>query len=220
MSEYKLSDEPLVKWEAADIAGYLKSKGLEDFSEFFLSNGITGQVLHRLEDNDLKEMGVTKVGDRLKIMEALETLKKAKTLQDREKVIWEGTEILYFSSGHQCFVTCCGCCPQDPSEYKLMSNNLEIKTQNPCRCGPIRCCCGHSYDIDNVDVSGIVDADVKGVSPPCLYQICCCGAMQEHIHVETAAEGEKILRLPKGEGQAAARKIKNQVETMQMMERS
>jgi hypothetical protein len=30
---------------------------------------------------------------------------------------------------------------------------LEIKAQNKNRCGPCKCCYGHSYEVDNVDLS-------------------------------------------------------------------
>ena len=44
------------------------------------------------------------------IMEALETLKRAQKQQDREKVLWEGTELLYLSCWDGCWSTCCGGC--------------------------------------------------------------------------------------------------------------
>eukprot|EP00543_Licmophora_paradoxa_P006327 CAMPEP_0202449310 /NCGR_PEP_ID=MMETSP1360-20130828/8049_1 /ASSEMBLY_ACC=CAM_ASM_000848 /TAXON_ID=515479 /ORGANISM="Licmophora paradoxa, Strain CCMP2313" /LENGTH=219 /DNA_ID=CAMNT_0049067189 /DNA_START=20 /DNA_END=679 /DNA_ORIENTATION=- len=219
MSEYHLSTQPFQEWDAHELAEYIRSKGLADYCETFESNNVSGAVAHRLTDSDLKDMGITKVGDRLLLMQALETVKKAQKQLDREKVIWEGTEVLYFSCYDQNCSTCCGCCPDDPSEYKLRSNQLEIKTVDPCRVGPIRCCCFSSYQIDNVDLSGIQSADVEGVPPGCFHQIC-CGAPQEHIHVLTSGEGEKILKLKQDEGQEVARKIKNQVEAMQRMERS
>ena len=130
---------------------------------------------------------------------------------------------LYFSWVHRLCATGCGCCPNDPSTYSLRQNHLEIKTVNPCRFGPIACCsccCGPKYEIDSVNLSQITDADVKGVPPNCIAQTCCCGETQEHVVITTKAEGAKILRLKKNEGQQVARRIKNQVETMQVMERS
>lgn len=219
MSEYLMSDVPFEKWNSQQLADYVSSKGLGDYSEMMMENNITGQVAHRLTDSDLTEMGITKVGDRLKMMQALESLKKAQQQQKREQVLWEGKEVLYFSCWDKACSTCCGCCPDDPSTYKLTSTHLEIKTVEQFRIGPITCCCGHSYEIDNVDLSGINDADVKGVPPSC-WQQCCCGATQEHVCIKTSSEGDKILKLPEGEGQTVARTIKNQVEVMQRMERN
>ena len=221
MSEYKLMTEaPLNDWTAIQLSEYLRSKGLGDYAELFLNNNVTGSVAHRLTEANLKEMGVSKVGDRLAIMQALETLRKAKKLQEREKVIWTGTEQLYFSRYDALCSTCCGCCPDDPAQYKLMTNHLEIKTQQPNRCGPCKFCWGHAYEIDNIDLSEIRDVDMQGVSPTCFNACCCCGAPQEHLRLTTGAEGEKVLRLKKGQGTDLQRKIKNQVEQMQVMERS
>ena len=76
------------------------------------------------------------------------------------------------------------------------------------------------YHIDNVDLSNVTDADVKGVPPNCCQQ-CCCGHTQEHIYVKANGGAEtKVLKLPKEEGAAVSRKILNQVEIMQRMERN
>jgi len=221
MSEYLLSDEPFKDWDAIKLADYLTAKGLGNYAELFLENSINGQIAHRLDDHTLKDMGVTKVGDRLKLLEALEALKKAQQQQARELTVWQGTELLYVSWFDRLCQTCCGCAPDDPSHYKLTNSHFEIKLVQPRRCGPCKICCLSSiYHIDNIDLSHITDADVKGVPPSCFHQCCCCGKVQEHVLLKTSAEGEKILKLPKGEGQVAARKIKNQVEIMQRMERS
>lgn len=219
MSEYKLMDTPFESWTATQLAGHLKEKDLGDYAEMFMQNNIDGKVAHRIGDSDLKEMGITKVGDRHRVMEALGDLKKAQQQKEREKPLWEGKELLYFSCFDKACSTCCGCCPQDASTYKLTYNNLEIKSVEPMRCGPIPCCCGHKYEIDNIDLSNIQDADLKGVPPSCC-DACCMGSTQEHIHIQTSTEGVKILKLPKGEGAEVARKLKNQVEVMQRMERS
>ena len=207
-------------WTATQLADYLKTKGLDDYAEVFVSNNITGQVAPSLTDENLKEMGISVVGDRLRIIQALQQLKASQAQQDREKVVWQGEEVLYVSWFHQCCSTCGGCCPQDASTYTLRSNHLEIKTVHPCRLGPITCCCGERYDIDNIDLSEVTDTDVEGVPPGCLQQVCCCGDTLEHVKIQTSSEGEKVLILHKDVGQDVARRLKNQVETMQQMERS
>jgi SAM domain (Sterile alpha motif) len=220
MSEYMINKN-FQEWTAHELAQYIKSKsGLEGYGEMFENQNINGKVATRLTESDFKEMGVSKIGDRHSLKAAIETLAKAKSAQDREKVIWEGTEVMYFSCWDSCCTTCCGCCPQIPATYKLMYNHLEIKQEDPCLCGPCRCCCGHAYKIDNIDLSNVSDTDVEGVPPPCFQECCCGGQTMEHVHVRTTNEGDKILKCPKGTGQDVARKIKNQVEAMQMMERS
>mmetsp|Transcript_2971 Transcript_2971/g.6671 ORF Transcript_2971/g.6671 Transcript_2971/m.6671 type:complete len:221 (+) Transcript_2971:193-855(+) len=220
MSEY-LIKKNFEEWTAHELSSYIKGKsGLQNYGEMFERENISGKVAPRLTEHDFKEMGVDRIGDRHALKAAIDTLAKAKASQDREKVLWEGEEVLYFSCWQACCTTCCGCCPNIPDTYTLRYNSLEIKHDDPCLCGPCRCCCGHKYLIDHVDLSNVKDIDVEGVPPPC-FQQCCCGAQpQEHVHIRTNNEGDKVLVLRKGPGQEVARKIKNQVETMQMMERN
>lgn len=213
------------KWTSIELAKYLKTHGgLDDkYTELFINNNINGAIAPSLTDENLKEMGIKIVGDRIRIQQVLQQLKSSKQREEREQVIWTGKEMLFQSWFHGCCATCCGCCPQDPDLYTLRSNHLEIKTVQPCRLGPISCgcCCGASYHIDNVDLTEINDADVKGVPPGCCHQMCCCAATQEHVLITTNQSKEpKVLKLPRDVGQDVARKIKNQVEIMQRMERS
>jgi len=216
-----LLETPFDQWTADQLADYFKQKAGElggDYSEMFANERITGKIAHRLKDQDLKDMGIDSVGDRLTIMEEIEKIANIHQQKDRERVLWEGSEELYFNCWDRLFSTCCGCCPDDPDQYKLTGTHLTIKHIDPVRCGPVRCCCGMKYHIDNVDISHITDADVRGVPPSCCQQVC-CGKTQEHIYVK--ADGEtKILKLTKEEGAPVARKILNQVEIMQRMERN
>ena len=211
-------------WSPQQLADYFKQRttkmGGGDYSEMILKHKIDGKVAHRLKDGDLLQMGVTSVGDRLRIMEEIDKLERSLQQKAREKVLWSGKEELYFTWFAQCCSACCGCCPDDPAEYSLTGAHLTITTHQPMRCGPVRCCCGHRYEIDNVDLSHVTDADVVGDPPSCCQQVCCCGKPQEKIHIRTRDDGDKILRLKKQEGAAVARKILNQVEVMQRMERS
>jgi hypothetical protein len=112
-----------------------------------------------------------------------------------------------------------GCCPDDPSEYSLTGTHLVIKTVQPQRCGPIKCCCvGAEYNIDNIDLTHITDADVKGDRPPCTQEVCCCAKSLDVLTIKTS-NGEKVMKLHMGEGEAVSKKILNQVEEAQQMER-
>jgi hypothetical protein len=208
-------------WTVSQMSDYFRSKttDLGDYSELFEKHKIDGKIAHRLKDGDLKEMGIDSVGDRLRIIQEIEKIQQAQVQKNREKVVWEGKEKLYFNGFEKCVSTCCGCCPDDPSTFKLTGTHLVITTVNPLRCGPFPCCYGTKYEIDHVDLSTISDADVKGVPPSC-WQACCCGATQEHVHVKTDSGETKILRLPMEEGSVVGRKILNQMEVAQRMERS
>ena len=207
-------------WDAAQFAEYLKTTaGLGDYYETLIQHKVTGQVAPHLTDHDLKDMGISTVGDRKTFLNAISVLQKEQRKQEREKVIWEGEEVLFFSCWDRALGTCCGCCPVDASQYKLTGTHLVIKTVNPCRVGPMRCCCNHQYVIDNVDLTHVEDVDVKGIPAPCCLHTFCCGVSQDHVHAKSKSDGEKILKIAKGQGEVVARMISNQIEEAQKIER-
>lgn len=143
-------------WSAEDLAVYLKSCDLADYYEMILKHDITGKVAPQLSENDLKEMGISSIGDRKRLQLAISELQKASRKKEREKIVWEGKEVLWFSCWDAAMGSCCGCCPVDPASYKLTGTHLSIRTEKPCYCGPFRCCFGHEFDVDNV-VSTYID---------------------------------------------------------------
>lgn len=161
--------EDFQSWDAAQVAKYLtESADLAAYSEVIINNKITGKQIAHLSESDMKQM-IPMIGDRIRFQTAIQKL-QAKQRQDRrEEVLWTGEEVLYFTCCDKCFQTCCGICPQDPSTYALSNAQLTIKTEHPMRCGPFKCCCGHEFDVDNVDVTHITSTDYRGVSPGCWY---------------------------------------------------
>mmetsp|Transcript_12212 Transcript_12212/g.26937 ORF Transcript_12212/g.26937 Transcript_12212/m.26937 type:complete len:225 (-) Transcript_12212:123-797(-) len=209
------------EWTTEQLHDYLKSRANDlggDYSELFANQKIDGKVAHRLKDSDLKEMGVEAVGDRLRLVEEFEKISKAQQQKDREKTLWTGEEVLYVNGIQGCCQTGCGCCPDDPSQYSLSGTHLTIKSDKIRRCGPIKCCFGHSYVTDNVDLTHVKDVDVEGKSPTCA-QACCCGKPLEMVIITADPDGKKTLTLDVGEGDKLSKLIMNQVELMQRMER-
>ena len=65
-----------------------------------------------LSDDDLKEMGVNVVGDRLMIKHSLKDLKRTSRFNKRMEAIWEGTEQIFFNDSEQSAMVRymeCGC---------------------------------------------------------------------------------------------------------------
>ena len=54
-----------------DVAAWLKSLGLEQYEAAFRDNAIDGDVLPSLTAEDLKDLGVTIVGHRRKLLAAI-----------------------------------------------------------------------------------------------------------------------------------------------------
>jgi class 3 adenylate cyclase len=57
-----------------DIAGWLRSLGLERYEQVFRENRIEADVLPSLTVEDLKDLGVTLVGDRRRLLDAIAAL--------------------------------------------------------------------------------------------------------------------------------------------------
>jgi hypothetical protein len=206
-------------WNESDVADYFADLGLADYREMIIHHRITGKVAPQLTDADLKDMGIKIVGDRCRFRQHIQTLGRRARQVQREKVVWEGKERVFWGCFDECVGTCCGCFPEDPSTYKLTNNHIKVKTVKPARIGPIRLCCCNEYSINNIDLSGVEDVDITGIPPPAMQQVFCCAVGKDVIDMKTA-EGEILLTIGRGEGDPVADLIKSQIEECQVMERS
>jgi hypothetical protein len=57
-----------------DIDGWLSGIGLAQYAEIFRANDIDGELLGRLTNDDLKDIGVASFGHRKKLLEAIWSL--------------------------------------------------------------------------------------------------------------------------------------------------
>jgi len=209
--------ENFMDWRPIDVANFLESASLGDYREAILKHKISGRLLHHLTDQDLKDMGINIVGDRLRLKSLIETTERKQRYNKRTKVWWTGTEELYWNKADQGFLTCCFLCPDDPSTYELSSNRLKIKTVSPWRIGPIKFRCCFEYGINNIDLTQIVDVDIVGEPAPCCYH--CCAEGRGHVEVSTR-QGEKVnLTVTQPEADKASKMIIQQIEECQRMQR-
>jgi class 3 adenylate cyclase len=59
-----------------DVAAWLRDLGLERYEPAFCDNGIDAEILPKLTVEDLNDIGVTRVGDRRKLLEAIAALRE------------------------------------------------------------------------------------------------------------------------------------------------
>jgi SAM domain (Sterile alpha motif) len=59
-----------------DVSAWLRSLGLEQYEEAFRDNAIEPDVLPNLTTEDLKELGVSKIGHRRKLLDAIAALRR------------------------------------------------------------------------------------------------------------------------------------------------
>lgn len=210
-------------WDEERLGQYFRSQGLGEYCDTLKKHKITGQLAPFLTDDDLKDMGITIVGDRLLFKRHLEVLIQHHRYRRRIQPIWQGEERLFFSNLDRACATAGGCCPFDPSTYTLTTSHLKVKRVVPYRCGPVPLCCfGVSYLQNNIDLSKVDDVDVTGVPPPCCQRICCNANGKDLVEIESRFErgGKITLHLEQGLGESVANMILNQVEESQKMERS
>ena len=69
---------------AEDIRVWLEGLGLDEYSDAFIDNAIDRELLPHLTNEDLKELGITKLGDRKKLLLNLEQLSSIKEIPSNE----------------------------------------------------------------------------------------------------------------------------------------
>src|SRR2546428_13598265 len=57
-----------------DLAEWLRGLGLEQYAPAFRDNDIDGEILRRLTAEDLRELGVTSIGHRRRLLDAIAAL--------------------------------------------------------------------------------------------------------------------------------------------------
>ena len=57
-----------------DVAEWLRELGLEQYAPAFRDNDIDGEVLSRLTSEDLRELGVSSIGHRRRLLDAISAL--------------------------------------------------------------------------------------------------------------------------------------------------
>jgi hypothetical protein len=68
-----------------DIAGWLRGLGLERYVQTFRDNGIDADVLPRLTVDDLIGLGVSSIGHRRKLLDAIAALAEAPVSSDTRR---------------------------------------------------------------------------------------------------------------------------------------
>lgn len=211
-------------WNPEQLAQYISSKGLSDYRKRITDHKISGSLAPLLTDSDLKEMGITCIGDRLRFKLIVGNLKRKSRVIDRSRCLWEGQERVFFSDTAAAWCTCFGCCPIDPSTYKLMSNYIKVKTVKPLRLGPIRMCCCNEYTTNNVDLTYLTNVDVIGIPASCCERVLCCAPGKDIVDIELRGAGGDVFNhkiiLREGEGDQVAFLVLNTgVEDAQLMDR-
>jgi uncharacterized small protein (DUF1192 family) len=71
---------------AADISAWLEQEGLTKFVELFVKNEINFETLADLTEDHLKEMGVSEIGPRIKLLKAIEVWRRERDIAKKEAI--------------------------------------------------------------------------------------------------------------------------------------
>ena len=106
-------------WSPKQLGVFFRKRGLSEYYDTLQKHKITGQLAPLLNDDDLKQMGIDIVGDRLMFKHHLKDLSRRERYNKRIESFWEGEERIFFSDCDKTCFTCNGFCPVDPSTCKL-----------------------------------------------------------------------------------------------------
>src|SRR5271154_1074003 len=91
------------QWDEATVGEWLKSVNCGKYRAVFAANNINGDALLDCDQTILKEVGVTKVGDRIRIMVAVKALRTHAASVSRVSAAWRQKETNFRRRGWRGF---------------------------------------------------------------------------------------------------------------------
>ena len=87
ITQLKTSSPSPSKWTSREVASYLSIRGLADYKRVLEKNKIDGEALLALDESRYEALGITKLGDVVKLTKLIEELKmKDQLMEMGEKV--------------------------------------------------------------------------------------------------------------------------------------
>ncbi|KAH8090045.1 kinase regulator Ste50 [Aureococcus anophagefferens] len=173
-------------WGVEEVGTWLGSIGLGQYGPAFAKHQVTGEILHMLSEELIKELGVATIGHRVKIAKECLALHKSNENRLRFKVHWEADQIMYEGgcTDWLCKQLMCVPCCDDPDHYKLTGAILYLTSEDRKRSkGYCSGLCQTSRATRAVDLSTIA-----GVSDYHINSVCDCGCAADVISVELNGE--------------------------------
>jgi hypothetical protein len=132
----------VLDWTPDDVVEWVKDNGGEQYASSFKNQGVGGAALIELDEDQLREIGVTHFGVRKRIAKSIRNLAVDARRAWRQEVIWEGHEhrppcCMCLPYG---FPFCCYCCIGYPASYRLTNSRLSLIVRDGCcrgLCAPV-----------------------------------------------------------------------------------
>ena len=170
----------LNEWDENAVAEWLTKEGFAEHTENFKSNNIEGKVLPLLKKKDLKLLGMSKVGQRIKLLQRLSELQQAHMIAHRTKLLMRWSE--YRLCPHPC----------KDIKYKLTPSAIEVDID--------RSICGQTKH--SIDVSQITDVQLHVPS-------CAAGCFYNSVFVETRSDAPLRMAVRSSQARQVFETIKN-----------
>lgn len=177
--------ENVSEWTVQQVQEFWAKRGYEEHGEVWERHDITGDRLVSLTADDIRDLGITSIGDRMGISKDLESMRATHRKMMRNKVILEHYQAYDGSQLGLCLSTCCGIFPRDPDKYTLTASGLRLDEYDiPRICGIWKCmCAGGNLRVDNIALDQIRDVDTLVVKSG----FCCFSVNKSHVVVAVGA---------------------------------
>jgi len=159
----KLEVDLVEKWSVSDVYDkFLQPLGYAQLQETFRMHNVTGSVLLSLHGDDLKDMNVWHVGDRLFLETQMFRLRTEKRRRQNERPLWEGVapagSCAYYDNPAMFLKY--KCCPCFFPFKKLRVSSQGLRTlQTPPFCNT--CCSGVRNDFQDFRLLKTVEHNNK-----------------------------------------------------------
>lgn len=204
------------EWSTHDVANWLYSIGLGHFSQGFAEQKITGDLLHLLTEDHLKELGIKLIGDRAMLTKQIALLYRGAVQRRRFRTIWEADGLMYNKGCCDWLLkrlACYSCC-NDPDHYRLTGSTLYVTERDKKRCSDAICQISkHTRAIDLSTIAGVNDFHRDHPLD--------CGCSADFISIDLDQEkglpDVEPLLVTKGMGEEIAQKIRAAMEEAQSL---
>jgi len=176
------------EWSVEQVQEFWAKRGYEEHAEVWKKHDINGDRLMSLSPDDIRELGIASIGDRMGIAKDLENMKVVFRKMMRNRVIVEHYQAFDGSQLQLGISTCCGCFPRDPDKYTLTASSLRLDEYDiPRICGIWKCmCAGGKLHVDNISLEQIRDVDTMITK----VGFCCFAVNKAHVTVAVGAGNE------------------------------
>ena len=138
--------------------------GMGEAIPAFQSHSITGPVLASLNEEYLKEIGISMIGLRLKLLTAVQKMQSVARTEWRNSALWSGYQYRAGPCNNTLpygFPFCCDTCTGKPDEYNATNGKVNITEMMKNVNFPGCACFGHEMRTTNIDLADVQEIDTS-----------------------------------------------------------